>query len=197
MSLKACFHRGGRPKIGEVTCGGSPHLSCKCDQIKMRDYMDRRVTPPKRVTSPTWGPPPPCKQALRKRVRAVSNFITLAPFHTSFLMLGNSSGVDSKELYLSSEKERENCCLASTSSIIKLETEEVSRRSRATIDGRKKVLKSVIHMQACCFAYLNLLRFRRSLCRRHHCHRCLSFLLAMVDGLFLILSFQDSKVFLF
>ena len=45
--------------------GGSPHLSCKRDQIKMRDYMDRRVTPPKRVTSPTWGPPPPCKQALR------------------------------------------------------------------------------------------------------------------------------------
>ena len=30
----------------------------------MRDYMDKRVTPPKRVTSPTWGPPPPCKQAL-------------------------------------------------------------------------------------------------------------------------------------
>ena len=26
--------------------------------------MDGRVTPPKRVTSPTWGPPPPCKQAL-------------------------------------------------------------------------------------------------------------------------------------
>ena len=43
---------------------GSPHLSCKRDQIKMRDYMDRRVTSPKRVTSPTWGPPPPCKQAL-------------------------------------------------------------------------------------------------------------------------------------
>ena len=27
--------RGGRgPQIGEVTCGGSPHLSCKRDQIK-------------------------------------------------------------------------------------------------------------------------------------------------------------------
>ena len=26
--------------------------------------MDRRFTPRKRVTSPTWGPPPPCKQAL-------------------------------------------------------------------------------------------------------------------------------------
>ena len=25
--------------------------------------MDRCVTPPKRVTSPTWGLPPPCKQA--------------------------------------------------------------------------------------------------------------------------------------
>ena len=37
--------------VGEVTCGGSPHLSCKRDQ--RRDYMDRRVTPPKRVTSST------------------------------------------------------------------------------------------------------------------------------------------------
>ena len=45
---------------------GSPHLSCKSDQIKMRDYMDRRVnTPTKWVTMPTWSPPPPCKQALK------------------------------------------------------------------------------------------------------------------------------------
>ena len=27
--------------------------------------MDRRVTPRKLVTSPTWGPPPPCKQTLK------------------------------------------------------------------------------------------------------------------------------------
>ena len=26
--------------------------------------MDGWVTPPKRVASPTWGPPPPCKQNL-------------------------------------------------------------------------------------------------------------------------------------
>ena len=26
--------------------------------------MDKRVTPPKRVPSPTWSPTPPCKQAL-------------------------------------------------------------------------------------------------------------------------------------
>ena len=35
--------------------GGSHHLSCKRDQIKMRGYMDRPVTPPQQVTSPTWG----------------------------------------------------------------------------------------------------------------------------------------------
>ena len=31
----------------------------------MRDCMDGRVTPPERVTSPTLGSPPPCKQALK------------------------------------------------------------------------------------------------------------------------------------
>ena len=53
------------PQVGEKTRGGLPHLTCKRDHIKMRDHMDRQVTPPKRVTSPTWGPPPPCKQAFR------------------------------------------------------------------------------------------------------------------------------------
>ena len=62
--FRACLHEVGGPQIGEVTCGWSPHLSCKRNQIKMRDNMDRRVTPPKRVTSPTWGPPTPCKQTL-------------------------------------------------------------------------------------------------------------------------------------
>ena len=43
-TLRACLHGGGWPQIGVVTSGGSPHLSCKRDQIKMRDYVDRRVT---------------------------------------------------------------------------------------------------------------------------------------------------------
>ena len=34
----------------------------------MRDYRDRRVTLPKQVTSPTWGPP--CKQALKVPINA-------------------------------------------------------------------------------------------------------------------------------
>ena len=54
--LRACLHGGGGPQVGEVTGGRSPHLSCKRDQIKMSDYMDKRVTPPKRVTSPTCAP---------------------------------------------------------------------------------------------------------------------------------------------
>ena len=37
------------------------------DQIKMRDYMDRRIT---RLSGlphlPSWGPPPQCKQALNR-----------------------------------------------------------------------------------------------------------------------------------
>ena len=56
----------GGPQVGEVTRGGSPYLACKRDQIKMRDYMESRVTPPKRDTTPPWGPPPPCKQAFRR-----------------------------------------------------------------------------------------------------------------------------------
>ena len=41
VTLRACLLRGTQK--GEVTCGGSPHPSCKRDQIKMRDYMDRRA----------------------------------------------------------------------------------------------------------------------------------------------------------
>ena len=58
IPLGACFHGGGGPQIGEVTCGGSPHLSCKHDQIKVREYMDRQVT------SRAWGPPPPGNRPL-------------------------------------------------------------------------------------------------------------------------------------
>ena len=60
--------------IGEVTCGGSPHLSCKRVQNKMRDFMDRRVT------SPTLGPPPPCKQALSNHHDEKKTSITLPTF---------------------------------------------------------------------------------------------------------------------
>ena len=71
--FRVCLHGGGGPQIGEVTRGGSLHLSCKRDKINMRDYMDRRVT------SPTWGPPPPCKQSLSQRVLERIPFIARLP----------------------------------------------------------------------------------------------------------------------
>jgi len=33
-SFKACLHEGGGPQVGEVTCGGLSHLTCKRDHIK-------------------------------------------------------------------------------------------------------------------------------------------------------------------
>ena len=82
---RACLHKGGGTQVGEVTCGGLPHLTFKRDHIKMRDYMDRQVTPPKQVTSPTWGSPPPCKQAFRHVfiLFVLTFFITVVNFfHT-------------------------------------------------------------------------------------------------------------------
>ena len=64
FSFRACLREGGGPQVGEAASGGLPHLSRKRNNIKMRDYMDRRVTPPKRVTSPIWGTQPPGKQVL-------------------------------------------------------------------------------------------------------------------------------------
>ena len=58
------LHGGGGPQVGEVTRGGPPHLPCKRNHINIRAYMAWRVTTRKRVTSPTWGPPPPGKQVL-------------------------------------------------------------------------------------------------------------------------------------
>ena len=77
LSFTACLCGGKGPQVGEVTClGGVTPLSILSltfiwwrlhDRLgdHMRDYMNRRFTPPKRVTSLTWGPPPPCKQALK------------------------------------------------------------------------------------------------------------------------------------
>ena len=55
-------------RLGEV-----PHLSCESSQEKKRDCMERLVTPPRWGTSPTWGPPPPCEQALSRFVSFVLN----------------------------------------------------------------------------------------------------------------------------
>ena len=74
-------------QTGQPAQAGHPsNLSCKRDQDKLRNYMDRRVTPLRRATSPTWGPPPPCKQALRQS----KNGITCLWFHLGICVHGNN-----------------------------------------------------------------------------------------------------------
>ena len=70
----ACLHGGGGPQIGEVTrLGGVTRLSIQ-SLILMWSRLHVRWGNPPHVTSPTWGTPPSCKQALksyiqRKRMR--------------------------------------------------------------------------------------------------------------------------------
>ena len=82
-NLSSCLHGGRGPQISEVACGELPHLSCKRDQIKMRDYMDRRVT------SPTWCPLPPFKQALN--LFLILKFSLPSPSPSSLLTLPSIS----------------------------------------------------------------------------------------------------------
>ena len=88
-------------------------------------------------------------------------------------MLANVLELNSKGLYQSSRKEKESCCLVfpfSTKREIRhVHLEVVQRRPR-------NVQKSVMHVQSCCFANINLLHFCRSRCRRRR--RCLSSLMA-------------------
>ena len=65
--VSACLHGNGEPQVGEVTCGGSLHLSSKRDRSKMRDWMDRRVTPP------------PCEQVCSWRRN--ERYFTLCTLH--------------------------------------------------------------------------------------------------------------------
>ena len=67
--LRACLHDGGGPQVGEVTrVGGVTRLSIQ-SLILMWSRLHVRWGNPPHVTSPTWGPPPSCKQALSGRLR--------------------------------------------------------------------------------------------------------------------------------
>ena len=65
--------------------------ACKRDEIKMRDYMDRRVTAPKWVISPNWSSPLPCKQAL------ISDGVAVNFAFQCTLMLRACTRVDNEE----------------------------------------------------------------------------------------------------
>ena len=63
--LGAWLHWVGRPQVGEVThLVGVTHLSFLSVILIWSRLHDRWGDPP-HVTSPIWGPPPSCKQALK------------------------------------------------------------------------------------------------------------------------------------
>jgi len=81
-------------------------------------------------------------------------------------MLANILELNSKGLYQSLGKEKESCCLVfSTSTKCEIRHFHVVVMQRR----QRNVQKSVMHVQSCCFANLNLLRYCRSLWRRRRC----------------------------
>jgi len=77
----------------------------------MRDYMDRRVTPPKRVTQPNSGPAPPCNQALTLGLSCIASasftHLTFTCVHTEKL---RDSGNKPKHTLFQNGKNKRKCC---------------------------------------------------------------------------------------
>ena len=84
-------------------------------------------------------------------------------------MLANCLGLNSKGLHQSSGKGKESCCLLFLSST----KHEIRQFLVVVVQQRQRnVQKSVMHVQNCCFACLNLLLYCRSRCRRRRRHQC-------------------------
>ena len=77
-SFKGLFlHDGGGPQLGEVTgVGGVTRLPIQ-SLILMWSRLHVRWGNPPHVTSPTWGTPPSCKQALRENTSETSRLIIM------------------------------------------------------------------------------------------------------------------------
>ena len=83
----------------------------------------------------------------------------------------------SKGLFQSSGKEKESCCLVFPSSTKR----EIRHFNVVFVQRRlRNVQKSVMHVQSCCFADLNLLLFCRSRWRRRR--RCFSSVILLGRG---------------
>ena len=104
--------------------------------------------------------------SLKRYSCAASNFFLLIPSGSVRQMLANVLKLNSKGLYQSSRTEKESCCLVFPPS-----TKHEIRHFNVVVVQRRlrNVQKSVMHVQSCCFANLNLFLFCRSRCRRHRC----------------------------
>ena len=81
--VRACLHGGGGPRIGEVTCGRSPYLSCKRDQIKiLRGVPHFHVNRPKDYCFQYVFPVYPMIDQLRQFTSTVTSIFWLL-FHCS------------------------------------------------------------------------------------------------------------------
>ena len=93
---------------------------------------------------------------------------SLILFHLICQMLAKFSGLNPKGPYLSLEKERETFCVVFTYSVTQVH--EIRKFLVAVMQRwLKNVQKSVMRVQSCCFANINLLLFSRSRCRRRCC----------------------------
>ena len=103
-------------------------------------------------------------------------------------MLANFFGVEFYRTASKFKKRKESCCLLFPSS-----TKREIRQFHVVVVQRRQrnVQKSVMHVQSCCFACLNLLLFGHSRCRRRRGRRCRS-----VNSLSNLLNFSCFKAFL-
>ena len=101
------------------------------------------------------------RRRLRKRHLEVNlRFFKLYRAYSILSNIGNFFlELSSRGLYQSSGKEKESCCLVFPSS-----TKREIRHFHVVVVQRRQrnVQKSVMHVQSCCFANLNLLLFCRS-----------------------------------
>ena len=96
------------------------------------------------------------KTSLKKWTCAASNFIALIPSRLIVWMLANFFEADSKGLHQSSAKEKESCCLVFPSST----NREIRHFHVLVVQWRQRnEQKSLMRVQSCCFANLNLVFF--------------------------------------
>ena len=75
-----------------------------------------------------------------------------------FKILAKLSGINPKGPYLSLKKEKENSCAVFTNSIKR--AREIRKFHVVVVQRRQRnVQKSMMHVQSCCFAHINLLFF--------------------------------------
>ena len=71
--LRDCLHGGGDPRSGEVTRLGGGNLPFQIIFVLTWSRLHDRWGYPPRVTSPTWCPPPLCKQVRSENPRCKVN----------------------------------------------------------------------------------------------------------------------------